>query len=242
MDLRGRNALVTGAGIRIGRAIALGLVGRGANVGVHYFRSEDGARATAAEAEKAGARVALLRADLADAADAEALAARASSALGGLDIVVSGAAVMERRPLGDVTAADWDRTINLNLRGAFFVAKGAAAVMADRGGAIVTIADIAAFERWRQYPVHCISKAGVVAMTELLAKALAPGIRVNAVAPGAVLPPDAWDAETRARLAASTPVGRLGSAADVVRAVIFLLENDYVTGETLVVDGGRRIR
>lgn len=242
MDLKGKNALVTGAGIRLGRALAFGLIRRGVNVAVHYFHSEHGARQTAVEGEAAGVKIALLKADLTDAAAAEALAARAADALGGLDIVVNSAAIMERHPLEEVTPQDWDRTMNLNLKGAFFVAKGAAAVMAVKGGAIVNVADLAAFERWKGYPVHCLSKAGVVTMTELLARALAPRIRVNAVAPGAVLLPETFDAEARSRLERSTPLGRLGQPGDVVAAVTYLLEHDYLTGETLVVDGGRRIR
>ena len=242
MELRGRRALVTGAGVRLGRAIAHGLIRRGVDVAIHYHQSSHGARATAVEGEAAGVKAALLQADLRDAAQAEALAGRARDGLGGLDIVVNSAAIMERRPLAEVGPDDWDRTLDLNLRGAFFVAKGAASVMAEQGGAIVNLADIGAFERWKQYPAHCISKAGVVAMTELLAKALAPKIRVNAVAPGAVLLPDDWSDAARARLVDSTPLRRLGTPADVVGAVVFLLEQDFVTGETLVVDGGRLAR
>ena len=242
MLLKGRCALVTGGGRRLGRAIAWGLARRGVNVAIHYRESEGGAKATAQDAEVLGVRAPLLRADLSVAAEAEALAARAKDALGGLDIVVNGAAVMERRPFAEVTPADYDRAMDLNLRGTFFVAQGAAAAMGEAGGAIVNLADVAAFERWRDYPVHCLSKAGVVALTEFLAKALAPKVRVNAVAPGAVLLPDDWPPEAAKRLAASTPLGRLGKPDDVFAAVVFLLENDYVTGETLVVDGGRRVR
>ena len=243
MELRGRNALVTGAGQRVGRAIAYGLIRRGVNVAIHYLHSERGAKATMMEGEVAGVRVAMLKADLGDAAEAEALPARAARALGGaLDIAVLSAAMMERRPLADVTPADWDRVMNLNLRGTFFVAKGAAAAMGERGGAMVALADLAAYQRWRSYPVHSVSKAGVVAVAELLARILAPRVRVNAVAPGAVLLPEDFDAESRAKLIASTPLGRLGTPDDVVRAVLFLLENDYVTGTTLVVDGGRLLR
>ncbi len=243
MELRGRAALVTGAGQRIGRAIAYGLIRRGVNVAIHYHRSEHGARATMMEGEVAGVRVAMLQADLGDAAAAEALPARAAEALGAsLDIAVLSAAVMERRPLAEVTPADWDRVMNLNLRSTFFAAKGAAAAMGEKGGAIVALADLAAFQRWRHYPVHAVSKAGVVALTEVLARSLAPRVRVNAIAPGAVLLPEGWSDEEKARLVASTPLGRLGTPDDVVRAVLFLLENDYVTGTTLVVDGGRLIR
>ena len=243
MELRGRNALVTGGGQRVGRAIAYGLIRRGVNVAIHYRRSAQGAKATMMEGEVAGVRMAMLAADLGDAAAAEALPARAAEALGGgLDIAVLSAATMERRDLAEVTPADWDRVMGLNLRGTFFAAKGAATVMGEKGGAIVALADLAAFQRWRHYPVHAISKAGVVAMAELLARTLAPRIRVNAVAPGAVLLPDDWDADARAKLVASTPLGRLGTPDDVVRAVLYLLENDYVTGTTLVVDGGRLLR
>lgn len=239
MELRGKSALVTGAGQRIGRAIAYGLIRRGVNVAIHYHRSEHGAKATAMEAEVAGVKVARLKADLSDADAAEALPARARDALGGLDIAVLNAAIMEKRPLEEVTPKAWDRVMNLNLRSTFFAAKGAAAAMGERGGAIVALADIAAFQRWKQYPVHVISKAGVVAATEMLARILAPRVRVNAVAPGAVLPPVDWDDEARKKLVESTPLGRLGTPDDVVRAVLFLLENDYLTGTTLVVDGGR---
>jgi len=239
MDLRGKCALVTGAGQRIGRAIAYGLIRRGVNVAIHYHRSEQGAKATQMEAEVAGVRVTRLKADLGDAEAAEALPARAREALGGLDIAVLNAAIMERRPLAEVTPLAWDRVMNLNLRSTFFAAKGAAAAMGEQGGAIVALADIAAFQRWKEYPVHVVSKAGVVAATEVLARILAPRVRVNAVAPGAVLPPPDWDDAARKQLVATTPLGRLGAPDDVVRAVIYLLENDYLTGTTLVVDGGR---
>ena len=209
---------------------------------MHYHTSGTGARQTAVEIETMGRTTALLEADLRDAGAAEALPARAAAALGGLDVVVNSAAIMVRRPLAEVTAADWDRTMDLNLRGTFFVAKGAAAVMAETGGVIVNIADLAAFERWTGYPVHVVSKSGVVALTEVLARALAPGIRVNAIAPGAVLLPDDTTAEERAQLVRTTPLGRLGSPRDVVDAVLYLIAQDSITGQTIVVDGGRRLR
>ena len=240
MELRGRRALVTGAGVRVGRVIAETLMARGVHVAIHYSHSEADARSLAARAP-AGIKAPTLKADLSEASAARDLGRRAAAALGGLDILVNSAAIMEQRAFPEVSAEDWDRTMNLNLRGAFFVAQGVAAAMGDTG-AIVNIADLAAFERWTSYAVHCISKAGVVVMTELMAKAFAPRIRVNAIAPGAVLLPDDWDEATRRTFAETTPLKRLGSPADVAAAVVYLLENDYVTGETLVVDGGRRIR
>ena len=242
MDLEGRRALVTGAGRRLGRAIAVGLARRGVHVAIHHLVSESGARAAAAEAEGLGVAAELLRADLAVAEEAEALAARARDALGGLDVVVNSAAILERCPVSEVGPAAWDRTMDLNVRAPFFVSKGAAAAFGDAGGAIVNIADVAAFERWREYPVHCVSKAAVVALTEMLAKALAPSVRVNAVAPGPVeLPDERGDAATR-HLLETTPLRRLGRPDDVVSAVLFLIESDFITGATVVVDGGRTVR
>ena len=242
MDLRGRAALVTGAGQRVGRAIALALAARGMKVAVHYHGSEAGARETAELAARAGGDGWTVRADLRRAEEAERVVRDAAAHFGTLDVLVKSAAVMVRTPVAEVTPAQWDDMMAINLRAPFFCARAAAAVMGARGGAIVNIADLAAFERWAGYPVHVLSKSGVVVLTELLARALAPRIRVNAVAPGAVLPPDDWTAEARERLVATTPLRRLGAPADVAAAVVYLLENDFVTGETLVVDGGRRIR
>lgn len=241
MDLRGRRALITGAGVRVGRVITHTLQRQGVHTAIHYHGSEHGAKQTAHEGEAMGVKVALLKADLSDADAARALPARAHAALGGLDILVNSAAIMKKGTVAETTAADYDLTMNLNLRGPFFVAQGAAELM-TQGGAIVNIADLAAFERWSSYAVHCISKAGVVVMTELMAKAFAPKVRVNAIAPGAVLLPDDWDEATRKRFAETTPLKRLGSPQDVADAVVYLLESDYVSGETLVVDGGRRLR
>ena len=242
MEFPGRRALVTGGGVRLGRALATALMRKGVHVAIHYHGSEAGAKDAAAEGSRLGVQTTLVSADLSDAAAARGLAARARAALGGLDILVNSAAIMEKKPVPEVTPADWDRTMNLNLKGSFFAAQGAAEVMGGAGGVIVNIADLAAFERWSGYAVHAISKAGVVVMTELMAKAFAPLVRVNAIAPGAVLLPDDWDKATRRAFAESTPLGRLGSVDDVAGAMFYLLENEYVTGETIVVDGGRRIR
>jgi pteridine reductase len=129
-----------------------------------------------------------------------------------------------------------------NLRAPFFLAQAAAPYLERANGAIVNIADLAAFETWPAYVPHGISKAGVVQMTRALARVLGPRVRVNAVAPGAVLLPDDWTDEDAARLAGTTPLRRIGSPADVVAAVRFLIEADFITGETIIVDGGRHVR
>jgi NAD(P)-dependent dehydrogenase (short-subunit alcohol dehydrogenase family) len=246
VELAGRAALVTGAGRRLGQAIAVGLAEAGCDLAVHHHQSGSGAAETVRRARAAGRRAEALAADLADATAAQGLAARAAAALGGrLDIVVNSAAIMQREALERVTPDSWDRTFDLNLRACFFVAQGAIPFLrraAPPGGRIVNLADVASFEPWPEYVPHCVSKAGVVMLTRGLAKALAPAVTVNAVAPGPVLVPDDWDEAARRRIAGSTPLGRLGAPADVVGAVRFLIENDYVTGTVLVVDGGRLIR
>jgi pteridine reductase len=149
---------------------------------------------------------------------------------------------MLRTPVGEVLVEDWDAMFALNLRAPFFLCQSAARAMRDRGGAIVNIADLAAFETWRGYIPHSITKAGVVQMTRGLARALAPKIRVNAIAPGAVLLPEGWTQEEADKLVSTTPLGRLGSPEDVAHAVMYLLAAEYVTGETIIVDGGRHVR
>ena len=243
MRLEGAAALVTGAGRRVGQAIAVGLAQAGCDVAVHYHGSAEGAQETANAIEQAGRRARLLQADLSDAAAARRLPEQAASAFKRLDIVVNSAAIMVREPVEDVTPESWDATLDLNLRAMFFVSQGAIAHLRRSKGKIVNIADLAGLEPWPAYVTHCVSKAGVIMLTKALARALAPDIAVNAIAPGAVLLPDEWDEKSRAHIQATTPLERLGSPADVVAAVRFLLAGtDYVTGTVVVVDGGRLIR
>lgn len=242
MRLAGRTALVTGAGRRVGREIALALGRRGMRVAVHFNASADGARETARMLAAGGGEAATFAADLGDARTIAPLVAAVRERFGGLDVLVNSAAGMERTPFGEVDATRWDAIFALNLRAPFLLSQAAAHDLASAEGAIVNIADLAAFETWPEYVPHGISKAAVVQMTRALARVMAPRVRVNAVAPGAVLLPESWDAAARERMERTTPLERLGSPADVAAAVVFLLEADYVTGETLIVDGGRHVR
>ena len=243
MTLEGRAALVTGAGRRVGQAIAVGLARAGCDVAVHVHGTPDGGADTAARIGALGRRAAVLAADLTDPTAARALADRAAAALGGrLDVLINSAAIMVRQAVEEVSADSWDRTLDLNLRAPFFVTQGALPHLRRARGKVVNLADVAALEPWPAYVPHGVSKAGVVMLTKGLARALAPDITVNAVAPGAVLLPDDWDAGTREHFATTTPLGRLGSPEDVVQAILYLLTADYVTGTVLVVDGGRVIR
>lgn len=242
MELAGRSALVTGAGRRLGRAIAVALGARGMRVVVHYHGSEAGARETADAIAAAGGSAALAQADLRDPAAAARLVDAAVAASGALDVLVNSAAEMVRTPLGDVTAAQWDGLFALNLRAPFLLSQAAAPHLRRARGAIVNIADIAADETWPGYIPYSLTKSGLVHLTRSLARVLAPDVRVNAIAPGAVQLPDDWDEAAAARLVSTTPLRRLGTPDDVTRAVLYLLDADYVTGQTLAVDGGRLVR
>jgi len=241
VEIEGRVALVTGAGTRVGRVIALALGKAGMRVGVHYARSERGAREVAEQIIANGSDARTLPGDLTDPATAPRLVEHAAKVFGGLDVLVNSAAVMMRTPIGEVLVEDWDAMFALNLRAPFFLSQAAARAMGE-SGVIVNIADLAAFETWKGYIPHSITKAGLVQMTRALAHALAPKIRVNAVAPGSVLLPEGWTQEQADKLISTTPLGRLGSAEDVAQAVMYLICADYVTGETIIVDGGRHVR
>jgi pteridine reductase len=243
MQLAGRVALVTGAGRRLGRAIASGLAGRGARLAIHYHATSHGAEALRDEIRAAGGDAECFPADLRDAAAARALPGRVVEHFGALDVLVNSAAVMHRLRLEDTTPEAWNEIIDLNLRALFFTAQGAAPHLRAARGRLVNIADLAGLEPWPAYAAHSVSKAGVVMLTEVLARELAPEVTVNAVAPGAVLVPDDYTDAARDDLARTTPLRRLGRPDDVVAAVLYLVEGgDYVTGQTLVVDGGRRLR
>jgi pteridine reductase len=242
MELRGRVALVTGAGHRVGRAIAVALGGRGMRVAVHYNAAGDGAHETVRLIEEEGGEAAAVSADLSRADAPAELVANVIATFGAVDVLVNSAAVMIRTPFGEITADQWDGIMALNLRAPFFLAQAAAPHLRAAHGVVVNIADLAAFETWPAYLPHGISKAGVVQMTRSLARILAPEVRVAGVAPGTVLLPENWNEADAERLRQSTPLARTGSPADVTRTVLFILDSDYLTGETIIVDGGRHIR
>ncbi len=249
IELNGKVALVTGAGRRVGRAIAEALAREGARVAIHYNESRAGAEELCAGIRAKGGDAEVFRADLADVAAAEQLVGQVVTRFGVLDVLVNSAAVMFRTPFGEVTAKEWDSMFALNLRAPFFLAQASARAMGwggpeekQREGAIVNIADLAAFESWIGYVPHGITKAGVVRMTSSLAKVLGPRIRVNAVAPGAVLLPEGFNEAAAAHLAETAPLRRLGHPDDVSHAVLYLLKAGFVTGQTIIVDGGRHTR
>lgn len=242
MELRGRVALVTGAGRRLGRAMASALAERGMVIAIHHHASSAGARELRDEVVRAGGRAACFAADLTDPKAARELPERVTKELGGLDVLVNSAAVMHRLRFDETTPEQWDAIFDLNLRSVFFCTQGAAPALRAARGKVVNLADLSGIQPWPGFAAHSISKAGVIMLTRVMARSLAPEVTVNAIAPGAVLVPEAYDAEERERLARSTPLRRLGSPSDAVSALLYLLEGgDFVTGEVLVVDGGRHL-
>jgi pteridine reductase len=232
VHIAGTRVLVTGGARRLGRAIALGLGERGAQVAFTYHRSASDARSTAAALAAAGAGGHAIAADLAD-----GNAARS----GGQDVLGHAASggFVPCDPM-EVEPQLFADALGSTLTGGFFCAQAARRAMGE-AGVIVYVTDIAALEAWPLFAPHAAAKAALAQLTRSLARAFAPAVRVCAVAPGPVLLPDGSDDELRARHARRTALGRLGSPADVVDAIAYLIEADYVTGEQLVVDGGHTL-
>lgn len=243
-SLQGKTVLVTGGARRVGAAISRRLHAAGANVLMHYRDSAMDADQLAAELnaqrEKSAATV---KAELLAPVAPRALVAAALERFGALDVLVNNASSFFPTALGAIEASHWEELIGSNLRAPLFIAQAAAPELAKRSGAVVNIVDIHADRPLKGYPVYSVAKAGLAALTRSLAIELAPAVRVNGVAPGAI----AWPAdgqfpdEERARIVATTPLGRTGTAEDIAQAVHFLACAPYVTGQIIAVDGGRSI-
>ncbi len=242
MRIPGSIALVTGSARRIGRALALELAARGAKVAIHYRRSESEARVALSHARDAGAEAEMFRADLTRGDQRDALIEGVLARFGGLDILVNNASAFGPAALAETTPEDWDEQVESNAKAPFFLARRAGLLMVEAGrGKIVNIADTAGESIWPAYLPYSISKAALLGVTRGLAKSLAPHVQVNAVAPGPVQFPDYYTEDQKRIAIERTLLKRPGSPDDVARAVVFLIENDYVTGETLHVDGGRHL-
>jgi pteridine reductase len=243
MDVDSKVAVVTGGARRVGKAIALALARSGARVIITYNTSAEEAAVTVAEIHRSGGEATAYACDQRDLAAIDRLFDRLRQEHQQLDILVNSAAIMERQPTLEITPDDWSRVIDTNLRGPFFMAQRAAQwMMTTAGGVIVNIADLSALHPWPSYLTHTISKSGLVAMTQGLALALAPSIRVNAVAPGMVLKPAEWSDERWAKLIAALPLQRGGTPQDVAEAVLYCVRSDFITGQTIVLDGGRSLK
>lgn len=243
-DLTGKLVLVTGAAVRVGRAIARRFGEGGADVAIHYRTHEDEAETLAQELRAMGRRALLLHADLRDAAAVRGMFARLGQEWGGLDVLVNSASIFRRTPLDEATDEDWAQHLDVNLTAPWLCIRAALPLLRARGGGkVVNIVDDSAVRPWPSYIPHSVSKAGLLALTRGLARALAKeGIAVNAVAPGPVLFPEDYDADARERVLRRVPTGRSGTPADVASAVLYLCTaSSFVTGALLNIDGGQAL-
>jgi len=242
LSLAGKAALVTGGGVRVGRAISLSLAAAGADVAIHYRSSRSEAESAAEKIRAAGRRAEIVEGDLARPEDCRRVVAEAIGALGGLDFLVHSAANFHRASLDDTDETLWDSAMDVNARAGFLMAREAAPSLRARRGRIVLVSDFLAESPERNYFAHSVSKAAVEGLVRALAIALAPNVAVNGVAPGTVLPPEGTSAEEVERLARRLPAKRIGSADDVAATVVFLCAGPaFLTGQVIRVDGGRSI-
>jgi len=226
-------ALITGAAHRLGKVFALTLARHGFDIVLHYHQSSNAALETQAEIESVGSRVILAQADLTDPGQIQSLASK----LGSLSVLVNSAAFMPAGNVEALTIENWDTALDLNLRAPFLLAQECAKKMPE-GGLIVNITDVGAQKAWSRYPSYTVSKAALESLTKILARALAPKIRVNAIAPGFVLQSDLVHDEEWQRLINRIPLKRPARPEELGSALEFLLKNEYITGQTIVVDGG----
>ncbi|MYB07112.1 MAG: SDR family oxidoreductase [Gemmatimonadetes bacterium] len=231
-------ALVTGGGLRVGRAIALALARSGYDLLISYNSSPAGAAEVAAAARRMRRRADTVRADLSRERDVEELARTATGRYGRLDLLVNSAASFAAADLLAVTAEEWDAVMAVNLRAPFLLVRETAALLRASRGSVVNIVDLSALRPWTSHPHHSVAKAGLLHLTRVMARRLAPEVRVNAVAPGYVLPPEHHSEAEIERTRRRIPMGRVGAPEDVAAAVRFLARADYVTGQVVVVDGG----
>jgi len=245
MDLQGRVALITGAR-RIGAVVAEELARRGVDVALSYNRSRPEAEDTALRIQALGRRALPVQVDLSHRADCETLVARAARELGRLDILINMASIYEGKPFAELTEQDWDRYLAVELKAAFLCSHAALPHLRATQGRIINVSDwlpVSGRPRYPGYLLYYVAKAGVRALTEALALELAPDrILVNAIAPGPILaPPETTDEELKA-VESATPLGTWGGGLEIAKVVLALLDSDFITGETIRVDGGRHLR
>ncbi len=242
MNLKGEVALVTGSAVRLGKALALALAGDGVRLAIHHSRSTAAAEQTVAEIKALGGDAFSVQADLSRPGSASGVIEHTFNHYGRIDILVNSAAIFEPGDLADTTEVLWDKHFDINLKAPFFLSQAFAAhVGSERPGHIVNIADWRAIRPGPHYLAYTLTKAALVTMTQSLALALAPNIRVNAIAPGAILPPPGKGRDYLEQMADRIPLRRAGEPKDVAQALLFLLSSDFITGELIFVTGGEHL-
>lgn len=242
MNLDGKVALITGGARRVGRAISMALASGGADIVINYHNSAEDAESLKGEVERMGRRATSFQADVSRPNQIRALIQHVRDEFGRLDIVINNASLFESVPVLQITEEMWDRVLATNLKGPFFVAQSAVPLLRESGGGnIINIADLSAFQAWPSYAHHSVSKAGLVHLTKVLARALGPDIRVNGIAPGTVLPPEDYNGTGSDGTIDRRIIARTGTPEDVTGAIEYLLQGNFVTGQIVIVDGGRTL-
>ena len=242
MELNSKTAIVTGGAVRLGKAMAMALGERGVRVAIHYNQSAGPALEVVQQIAAAGGTAIAVQADFAQPHQAPVVLERAAAQWGPIDILVNSAAIFEPGNWDDTTEENWDRHFDVNLKSPFFLTQAFARhVGRERRAHIVNIADWRGVRPGVAHVAYTLTKAALIAMTRSMALALGPNIQVNAIAPGLILPPPGRGPEYLERRAASIPAQRPGSVAEIVKALLFLLESDFVTGELLYVTGGEHL-
>ena len=239
--LTDRIALVTGAAHRVGKAIALALAAEGVHMVVHYYRSGDAAHDTVRAIKSCGVDAVSFQADQSDPQQVNDLFDAIREQFGRLDILVNNASMFRKADILTLPPSEWQRVLDVNLTGPFLCSQAAARLMLENdppGGVIINILDNIGRQPWPQYPHHSVAKAGLRMLSSVMARRLAPAIRVNAVVPGPVLKPARLSNDRWMQVAARLPLGRAGTPEDVARAVVYLAREDFLTGAELSVDGG----
>ncbi len=226
----------------MGREIAVHLAKLGAHVALNYKTSHEQAQQVAREISDLGRDALTIKADVSNAQDVEAMITTAIGHFGRLDVLINNAAIFYKTDFFELSENDWDAFMKTNLKGPFLCSRKAAKHLLSHGaGKIINIADVGGVRAWKSYIPYCVSKAGLIMLTKGMAKAMAPDVQVNAVAPGPVMFPEDYTADEKNAVIEETVLKRPGSPADVAKAVQFLIESDYITGEVLFVDGGGMI-
>jgi len=242
LDLNGKVAVITGAAVRIGRSMAIALAEAGVDICIHYRSSKQAAEQTCSELKALGRKSIAVSADLSDSHKAaELIIAQTIAEFGRVDILINSASIFENKNLRNSSEEDWDSHLDINLKAPYFLCQMfAKSLQVGQAGHIINLVDWRALRAGSAHLPYRISKAGLVTLTECLALELAPEIQVNAIAPGAILPPPGQDLSYLEKRAEKIPLKRAGSPQDICDALLYLLRSDFVTGEVLSVSGGEQ--
>lgn len=242
MELNGAVVLITGAAVRVGRAIALHLAEQGAHIAFSYYLTEEPWEQTKAEIEALDVQALAVQTEVRDADQIRGLVAAAVERFGRVDVLINSASIFLKTPFLDISEQEWELSVDVNLKGPFLLSQAVAPFMLAQGkGVIINITDLTAFQVWPGYAHHAAGKAGLMSLTKSMAVELAPQVRVNAIAPGTVLMEDDFQPERLEWAVDKSLLKRVGSPLDVARLAAFLIENEFTTGAVYFVDGGRSL-